>query len=822
MSDTQRRNGIFGKYWNQLSFRFPILIVVFSVLVGLTVGAIALYVANRGLIDSYKENMVVLRNERSRAITTEIETKRRLLETFAHAPVGMNGVSEFGKAFRALDAAGRTAVIKAYTDDNRFPRENRIALTDAGDASAYTQVHKTAHRPISYIVQLNNLYDILLVDLEGNVVYTAKKESDFGTNLLQGPLRDELAGDLFRKALANASPPETVMADLRRYPPSDNKPTLMMARALQDAAGEITGVAIFQIDVSSEVLSAAANNTLNLGETGEVQLVGEDLLLRSDSRFAKGMALEKKIDTYSPKRAIAGFEGVETTIDFRGHEVVSAYAPLDIMGVRWAVIAKIDLAEVQAPIRKIAVLLVVGAIGSIIVIGSIGYAVTRSVSQPLKSAIAVMDQLTAGNHSVEVAFDKNFQEIRAIGTGLRAFKDGLIKTNTLISEVQQGQERLANLLDSSPTGILVLSSDNEVLFVNDPGASILGRQKAAFVGETFSFADIAIAEFEATRMIIAARRDGFVKEAQLAIRVSEKGDVTLSLSVRRTTYKGKEAYLIWFNDITETLRANKELNELSTRFIALLENTPDLISIKDRNLRYLVASQSLANSFGVRSWRDLIGKTQSAVWPMGPDKAPSERGVEDIFAGKSDGSYEERETLLTPGHWIATTRAPIRDERGAVSGVIAITRDTTESKRLQSEVEKALAEAKGERARTDAILAGAPDPIIIVRSDSVIEYVNDQLTKVLGYTPAEIVGQRTVSNVERGAVYTGLETLEQIAKLLGVPMIYFFDGVEHSRALKLSQAVTQTQAKALIDKLSKSQLLPVISMLERLAEQSSK
>ena len=154
-----------------------------------------------------------------------------------------------------------------------------------------------------------------------------------------------------------------------------------------------------------------------------------------------------------------------------------------------------------------------------------------------------------------------------------------------------------------------------------------------------------------------------------------------------------------------------------------------------------MASQSLAVIYGVRSWRDLIGKTQAELWPGEPDKAPSEQATDDIFTGESNGSFIEHQPGLPAGRWAATTRVPIRNERGAVTGVIAISRDITEGKNLQREVEEALSEAKEERARTDAILAGAPDPIIIVRNDSTIEYVNDQVTRILGYVASELVGQ---------------------------------------------------------------------------------
>jgi len=80
------------------------------------------------------------------------------------------------------------------------------------------------------------------------------------------------------------------------------------------------------------------------------------------------------------------------------------------------------------------------------------------------------------------------------------------------------------------------------------------------------------------------------------------------------------------------------------------------------------------------------------------------------------------------------------DYRGERMVIVSL-RDVTENKRLQREIKDALSDAKAERTRTDAILAGAPDPIIIVRSDSKIEYVNDQVTRILGYAASELIGQ---------------------------------------------------------------------------------
>ncbi len=167
-----------------------------------------------------------------------MDSKKRLLETFSYQPANLEAFKKFRNAFEAMDESARAALIKVYTDDNRFPPGDRIALIDGGDRSAYTEVHKAYHQIFQRWVQVNGIAGIMLVDLKGNVVYAVQKTSDFGANLLQGPLRDELSGDLFRRTLSQTPPWEVIFADLRRYPPSGGQPSLMMATALQDTTGE--------------------------------------------------------------------------------------------------------------------------------------------------------------------------------------------------------------------------------------------------------------------------------------------------------------------------------------------------------------------------------------------------------------------------------------------------------------------------------------------------------------------------------------------------------------------------------------------------------
>lgn len=96
--------------------------------------------------------------------------------------------------------------------------------------------------------------------------------------------------------------------------------------------------------------------------------------------------------------------------------------------------------------------------------------------------------------------------------------------------------------------------------------------------------------------------------------------------------------------------------------------------------------------------------------------------------------------------------------------------------------------------------------------------------KQKGWTQAQLADRldkavETISHIERGATHTSLQTLEQIAKLLGKPVIFFFEGAESARALRVSQAAAQQRAVALIAELTERQLHPIIAMLEATASQ---
>lgn len=84
---------------------------------------------------------------------------------------------------------------------------------------------------------------------------------------------------------------------------------------------------------------------------------------------------------------------------------------------------------------------------------------------------------------------------------------------------------------------------------------------------------------------------------------------------------------------------------------------------------------------------------------------------------------------------------------------------------------------------------------------------------------AEAIGKavETVSNIERGFALTGIETLQQIAWVLGKPMAFFFEDAGDARAVSRRRLEAEEKLRGLSRALDDDDLLLAVSLLETLS-----
>ena len=132
-------------------------------------------------------------------------------------------------------------------------------------------------------------------------------------------------------------------------------------------------------------------------------------------------------------------------------------------------------------------------------------------------------------------------------------------------------------------------------------------------------------------------------------------------------------------DITEV----KMLNHI---MLGLLEHAQDFIFVKDLRHRFIAGSASLAEAHQLATKEDLIGKSDRDLHPQ--DFA--EKYEEDEKVVIEDGhdliNWEDHYIDKDGEKWVESNKHPLRDEEGEIYGLIGITRDVTERKRLERDL----------------------------------------------------------------------------------------------------------------------------------------
>lgn len=114
------------------------------------------------------------------------------------------------------------------------------------------------------------------------------------------------------------------------------------------------GVIAFQFPIDR--LNEIMKERDGLGKSGETYLVGDDLLMRSDSFLDPvNHSVESsfrnreqgKVDTEATANALKGNSGIKIITDYNGNPVLSAFGPVGFSGLHWSILAEIDEAEVM-------------------------------------------------------------------------------------------------------------------------------------------------------------------------------------------------------------------------------------------------------------------------------------------------------------------------------------------------------------------------------------------------------------------------------------------------------------------------------------------
>jgi class 3 adenylate cyclase len=408
-----------------------------------------------------------------------------------------------------------------YTaSSNDYP--TKLAMGNPGDGSEWSAVRDKYHSHFTQLVESMEYEDFLLLDTNGNVVYSVYSGPDLGTNVLSGPFRESKLAEAYEQALVSETS-EVIVTDYEWYPPSYDQPTLWVLTPIRCVADEgftcsadgsdesvLTGVLAAQVQlgqIDSVMTGENGWEAQGLGETGEVYLVGPDAIMRSGSRLfisnpeqyrkqllgngtaaatldavelANTTVLTQPVKTKSVSEALnrAPESGTIVDVDYTGTESIVAYAPVEVDGLGWFIFARIDTEEAFRGATDFARVVIVSLLFICLLISMLSIVLARVFTRPIERLAVAVHRVSQGELNVQVD-DNSQDEVGDLARSFNEMGESLRLKQQLVDEQTEENEHLLHSLMPVPAARKYRDGEDHIA-VDRPDVAVVFAELIGF------------------------------------------------------------------------------------------------------------------------------------------------------------------------------------------------------------------------------------------------------------------------------------------------------------------------------------------------------
>ncbi|MDO8947471.1 MAG: PAS domain S-box protein [Desulfocapsaceae bacterium] len=303
------------------------------------------------------------------------------------------------------------------------------------------------------------------------------------------------------------------------------------------------------------------------------------------------------------------------------------------------------------------------------------------------------------------------------------------KRRRVEEELRQSQQYNRLLFELSPIGLTLCRMDGTLVDINSTYARIIGRS----VEETLqlSYWDITpqqygVQEKEQLKSLEESGQYGPYEKEYI-----HKEGYLVPVRLRGLIIDKDGEKFIWSSveDISESKKAEKEMQRNEQVLRLFVEHTPAAIAMFDREMKYIVASRRFLIDYNLGE-QDIIGRSHYEVFPDIPEHwkeihrrclaGAVEKSGEDSFP-RADGKMD----------WVRWEIHPWYETQGKIGGIILFSEVITERK----ETEEAL---RAERDLNVKALDSMPGIFYMYDENRKFQRWNKNFELVSGYSGAEI------------------------------------------------------------------------------------
>ena len=427
----------------RIAQKLPIVVVGAALVASIAVG-LGSYLISAATVTAMSEDKLrAAATERARELETFFESTAADLVITAASGATATSLTNLVMGWDQMKDASNQ-VRSAFISGNPNPPEERELLNESGKLTqglTYDMGHGRLHPGYRGQLQARGYGDIYMFDNRGNLVYSVKKQDDFGTNFNDGgTYAKSQLGMLYREAMTMTEPGQVLFSDLAPYAPTPGMPGSFMATPIYNNK-VLVGVLAFRMP--NGTINAMLGNREGLGETGETFYVGSDKVFRTNSTFTEeDDTLSTSYEAPIVEQAIASGEpALGHWSGYRGTNMLAAAVPVDFGGTRWALVATMTEDEAMAPLVAMRDMIVGVSVFILAGAAVLGYLFSRSVARPLSRLTATMRSLAAGNLDIEVKDGERRDELGEMAQAVEVFRANGQQVRELTEQEQVSTER---------------------------------------------------------------------------------------------------------------------------------------------------------------------------------------------------------------------------------------------------------------------------------------------------------------------------------------------------------------------------------------------
>lgn len=187
-------------------------------------------------------------------------------------------------------------------------------------------------------------------------------------------------------------------------------------------------------------------------------------------------------------------------------------------------------------------------------------------------------------------------------------------------------------------------------------------------------------------------------------------------------------------------RYNEDYRRLYHEMELILDNIPALIFYKDLENNFLNVNKYVADAHHLT--KDQM--KNKSCFELYPPQLAQEYWNDDLKVASEKKALLNREEKWETEkeiRWVSTSKIPIINQQNSVDGIIGISIDITDQKKIQEDLQKS-------KENLDKILENLPLGIIVVSSNREIISINKSALELFGYeNKAELIGKKCFNYV---------------------------------------------------------------------------